>query len=193
MLHYVVGIDPQRNLFAFYVGKRVPVTLADGTTKCTLLDIEWYEHYLLRKDSYKVAENWEIYLIKECVECLKKVESFINMDASGKAYHVKLGVEQQRGRVNSILESSLATAAAALGWEITIPHPKKWKAAIHFKAEEPGNNSNKRKAEELEGSDLSEFHTKKKRKLPKVVHHLCDARLIGKYVHTSVGQTISRL
>lgn len=178
---FVVGIDPQPSLLAVCVkhlntGKR----------------IAWFQVLLKRKDSFPKAGDWESYIVDQCIRTVSEIETHIAnvfLGVQNKMFYVDFAVEQQRGRVKTIPETCLATAARARGWTIRIPHPNTWKKGMGFTAEVEdsahiprGNKENKAWAQKLYEKSLIEHCKSKGTQPPKVTHHLCDAACIADYL-----------
>ena len=186
-MSYVVGIDPQITLLAVRIDFR---DKAGGWQK-----VAWFQVLMKRKDAYVIVAEWEKYMVDQCIRTVDEIEGLIETHhGSDKGYRVEFGVEQQRGRVKSIPEACLITAAKAKGWNIHVPHPSSWKKAISFYKKEKledkkkghvtGNKDNKKRAEELYGKELRDFCTDKKIPTPKIIHHLCDAACIARYLQS---------
>jgi hypothetical protein len=189
---YVVGIDPQITIIAICIQYREE---GDKWKK-----IAWFQVLLKRKDAYVRVADWEKYMVEQCIRTVDEIAAIIQNHNTKdhnpqKPVSVECGVEQQRGRVKSIPEACLITAAKKMGWNIHVPHPSSWKKAISFyNTKEPtheekkkgtlitGNKENKKRAEELYAKELHEYCASKKIVPPKIIHHLCDAACIAKYL-----------
>ncbi len=174
---FVIGIDPQINVLALCV-----VVTQNGKRS----RLGWFQEQLKRKDVFDKAEFWEVYMIGKCQECLQRALDYIPKTVSMN--FVSLWVEQQRGRCKTIPEAALASIAQSYGIEIHIPHPKTWKKGINFPTSkdeagnpQKGNKHNKMVAEQMFKDQLQDFYNQKKLKLPKVIHHLCDAACLAYY------------
>jgi hypothetical protein len=179
-VHYLVGIDPQTSLLA------IDIKDDDRDRR-----VKWYQVLLRRKDSFQKAEDWQNYVVEQCIRTVNEIESIIQLyhrttytgRSSTRPYRVFFAVEQQRGRVKTIPETCLVTAARMKKWTIRIPHPKTWKKTIDFNKPDPnqsvvplqGNKANKVRAQELYEKELRAYCMKEKLTPPKVIHHLCDA------------------
>lgn len=175
---YVIGIDPQINVLA------VCVVATDNVGRRTTL--AWFQEQLKRKDTFGPAEMWEVYMIEECKACIKRALTALPTDTP--MTRVSLWVEQQRGRCKTIPEAALASIASSHGIEIHIPHPKTWKKGISFPCildstgqRMKGNKHNKQVAEQMFGQELKNFCSATSIKVPKVIHHLCDAGCLAYY------------
>jgi hypothetical protein len=188
---YQVGIDPQITLLAICIETKVGEVYEK---------IAWFQVLLKRKDSWIRVEDWERYMVQQCIRTVEEIDGIIQEHVKyGVGVDVKFGVEQQRGRVKSIPETCLVTAAKKKGWKIHIPHPSRWKKAIGFdkvKTEGKdgvtanqvtlvGNKQNKKRAEELYAKELAVYCKEKKVPVPKVIHHLCDAACIALYLRSA--------
>lgn len=193
---YLVGIDPQISLLA--------IDIKNHATKAR---VKWYQVLLKRKDSFQKAEDWQSYVIQQCIRTVNDVEAIIlnnlkkhSVMNQQPSYKVYFAVEQQRGRVKTIPETCLVTAARMKGWIIRIPHPRTWKKAIDFnemksKPVTPGNKANKARAQELYEKELRMYCSSENPPLlvPKVIHHLCDAACIVAFLQTTLEDAKSNL
>lgn len=175
---YVIGIDPQINVLA------VCVVATDNLGRRTTL--AWFQEQLKRKDVFGPAEVWEVYMIEECKKCIRRALQVLPPEIPMD--RVSLWVEQQRGRCKTIPEAALASIASSHEIEIHIPHPKTWKRGISFPCildsdgqRMKGNKHNKQVAEQMFGQELNKFYTSNGTKIPKVIHHLCDAGCLAYY------------
>lgn len=176
MTTYIVGVDPQPSLLAFHI------CLNEKT-------IQWFQVLLARKDSFQTAGEWEIYISDQSINSIQQVENYIKQNQPpSQPYKVEFFCEQQRGRVKTIPEACLVTAAKAKGWGVNIPHPATWKKGISFpiKDNTTGNKANKLVAVQLKEEELIEWCKNNNTKVPKTTHHLCDAACITTYGHTLV-------
>lgn len=164
---FFIGIDPQPSLLAVHVRD-----IEDN-------DILWYQVILKRKDAFKNAEMWELYTAEQCRKTIMDLNSTLSyIEISKKVY---LAIEQQRGRVKSIAEACLVTAAMEQEWEIVVPHPMTWKKTVGLKSE-AGNKNNKLASTNLHKADLTTYCEKNgQKKLPLRIHDLCDAKCISQH------------
>lgn len=191
-MYYAVGIDPQPSVLACYIGKFEKRNVSNSQLPSLFMpmqDVFWFQVSLQRKDSFKTADEWEIYVSDQCRKTIDKIERCILADSvNSSPGDVHLNVEQQRGRINTIPEACLVTAGLAKGWHLYVPHPTTWKKGINFYGEDKeekkqikGNKMNKERVMELEGEHLANYCSKKNLTVPKVSHHLCDAACIARY------------
>lgn len=176
MLHFDVGIDPNVCLLA-----------ADTRLEQLHLPEGWFVQVLKRKDTFKTASGWEVYVLDQCIELVVKVNSavkkHVKLHHEGEKYDISGAVEQQRGRVKSVIEAGLATAGRAYGWRVEIPHPTTWKKLVGLKWGE-GNEDNKKKAVEAKYPELHAYcseHGLLKTINKARIHDLCDAALLSEY------------
>ncbi len=111
----IVGIDPQPRLLA------VHVRVKDGN----LDTFNWFKHYLQKKSRFDNAQAWQEYIYQESYSVLKQVK--MDVTAKLKRPMSLVVVEQQKGRVNSIVEQSLLVACKVLELPCLILHPTTWK------------------------------------------------------------------
>jgi hypothetical protein len=141
----IVGIDPQQKLFGVHIRK------GDET-------LGWFKIYMKKKCRYETAQAWQEYVWSECVTLLDRVARHIPIHAMHVQYtfpHLSCGtrptkpdlvvIEQQKGRVHSIIEQSLLVACLQRNWNAKIMHPMSWKRKIKMDFGE-GNKKNKEKA-----------------------------------------------
>lgn len=171
-LNYYVGIDPQQSLLAIHVN-------SDEEE-----DVFWYQHVFKKKasSSFKTAESWELYIGKEIEGVVEQLDANIRkLPGFSPASRIYSGVEQQRGRVNSIIEAMLISCGQSKGWHMCIPHPLTWKKSVGMKCI-PGNKSNKNESVNMVGPDLMAYLKKNNLKNPGRIHDLCDAKCISAHV-----------
>jgi len=150
----ITGIDPQPTVIAF----------------CTIKDqdiFECKEIRLKKKSAFKNAQDWQIYLYK----AVKEVFEFID-DKS------PIFIEQQRGRINSILEQTILIESLSRKRATRVLHPLTWKRLTNTKCMKD-HTLNKREAERKVLHRLREFERKKGLSESKVPHNMCDAILIA--------------
>lgn len=177
-IHFYLGIDPQISLLAIHCSNDY------------LDDVFWFQQILKKKVSsgFKNAEDWELYLANEINQFVDNVDNSIkSREDHTEGSIIYGGVEQQRGRVNSIIEAMLVAAGVRVGWRMCVPHPTTWKKSIGLKCA-PGNKNNKNASVELVYDDLSKFYHATNQKLPARVHDLCDAKCISEHVYNKITQ-----
>lgn len=170
-MNYYVGVDPQPSLLAFQI-----ITEDNNV-------VAWFQVLLARKESsFSTAGDWETYIASQCLFSIQTVEDHISKHTGTTKPKIHFVCEQQRGRVKTIPEACLVTAAKNKGWEVYIPHPATWKKLVNFpKPEGGGNKANKDIAMRLKEDKLKEFCKTRGIVPPKVTHHLCDAALLAEY------------
>lgn len=154
-----VGIDPQPFVIAVY---------AENQSQQHLM---WVNHYLKKKVTFDNVQGWQEYIIRECNNII------YNLKEKYPEYILDVAVEQQRGRIKSIIEQSLLASCVNMGIKCTLISPRSWKKIIDFKSE-PGNDNNKKTAFELNKKFIQTYYPQYMKL--KRVHDLCDARLISK-------------
>lgn len=161
----------------------------------------WASELLQRKESFKDASTWELYVLAQCLSLTKKLTKCMKgyCDHLGiKRYKVYAAVEQQRGRVKSIVEAGLVTSFLAEGWTVAVPHPLTWKKKVGL-SWGGGNTENKKLAVSKEYEKLKLYRQEYCPKLPPLppleealkkmtkknepdrIHDLCDASLMSEY------------
>lgn len=159
-----VGIDPQPNNISVCVLK---ANLPSDTREPDPED--WFMVVLMQRAVFPSAEDWQKYIWKQCTEICKGLVK--------KYPKCHVYVEQQRGRINSMIEQSLLGACMTNNLEVTTVHPKRWKSDHNF---EKGTNANhKNQAEYKIKPSLEKYCRKYGKPLPIRVHDLCDAYLIS--------------
>lgn len=158
-----VGLDPQPALLACHaIDEKENIIL-------------WEPIYFAKKSSFKTVQDWQEYMVNTCHEFFNKLQvSYSNN------YEIVVGIEQQRGRVNSMIEQTLLMLCMILKMKRVVLHPRTWKSAILFKSGK-GNYANK-EAAIRECNDIIE------KKYPHFLeasrlHDLCDARLISRALY----------
>ncbi len=169
---YHVGIDPQPSLIAVYAETPNSEVLA------------WFQMRLQRKDSYKSSEDWGIYVANQCKVILREFRTVIythyQAQPTGKSPVIVVTIEQQRGRVNSLIEGYLVGVAVDLNMSLFVPHPNKWKSKVKLDCE-PGNKSNKDAALTRYGKEYIKYCKLNGRNTEKRIHDVCDARCLVEY------------
>ncbi len=193
----LVGIDPQTSLIAVQI-KDLKLNKK----------VNWFQVLLKRKDSFPKAEEWQLYVVDQSIRTVKEIKFQIERYLNDRTatYTVFFAVEQQRGRVKTIPETCLVTAARSQGWRIRIPHPKTWKKAIGFynepgipttnttspdlkkKNKPKGHKQNKEQSQLIYEKELIEYCRENKVKIPTETDHLCDAACIVKFLEVTMGQ-----
>jgi hypothetical protein len=167
---YCIGLDPQPSLLA------ISVLNPSGVL------IQCFAYWFKKKTSFKTAGDWEVYICGECNLVARSVVKNLKRDGAEK---IVIAVEQQRSRINSIVESSVTTAFLALDCHLVVPHPQTWKKSIHMAT--TGNNAdNKKMSEDVYGEIVRNFYKQNKMELPKRIHDLCDSLGIAKYLYNRV-------
>ncbi len=113
----IVGIDPQPRLLAVHVRCK--------NFNGELNTFDWFKHYLQKKSRFDNAQAWQEYIYHECYTILKQVK--LNVSIKLKSPPTLVVIEQQKGRVNSIVEQSLLVSCKVLDLPCLILHPTTWK------------------------------------------------------------------
>lgn len=163
-MRYFVGIDPQPRLISVKVV---------GYGKNEVIILDWFNCELIMKSSFPTAEAWELYAIGKAQLVISYVHDII-IKHGGKSSKTYCGVEQQMGRVKSILEVALLTCATLKKWVVHAPHPKKWKKSCNMTYGK-GNTDNKVVSEQQYKPSLIQYCKSKNIRLPNRIHDLCDA------------------
>ena len=130
---YTLGVDPQPTCLGICVkeyGKDEPIV--------------WRVEYFKRKSLFKKSEDWQKYLHKKCKIILIQI---IEHELGGSKDLV-LVIEQQRGRVNSLVENTLCCIGCDMvGMDgVRLVHPNTWRKTLPVDHEkgECGHYSNKK-------------------------------------------------
>jgi hypothetical protein len=160
----IVGIDPQQDNISIcvkYKDSELPIPRG------------WTKVLLKQRSSFSIAETWQKYIIEQSNLIASELKNF-------KVDVVK--IEQQRGRLNSIIEQSLLCSCLKEGLKVHTIHPRKWKMGLGF---EPGstNHFQKKHALKLVKPILDKYWSIYN--IPPLpederLHDLCDAYLISK-------------
>jgi len=156
-----MGIDPQPSEIDVHIRNSKGETLY------------WCQHYLEVKSSFSRAQDWQEYIWRQCnllfETCLSKVK---RIDVCG--------FEQQRGRINSMIEQSLLGCCMIKNIKRVILHPLTWKKLVGLKPQ-GSNAKNKKHVTMLLANELVK-HNPHWKDLTRV-HDLCDAWFISKATH----------
>lgn len=155
-----VGIDPQEKLMGIHA--------IDGNDNIFIWEAFWFR----KKTTYKQVQGWQEYIWTSVYNYLGEIkEKYKN------THQIYVGIEQQRGRVASMIEQSLLCACMCHGLPRILMHPNTWKKTIDF-CSEKGNAANKKRSIELclPLIKLSYPHFLQMERM----HDICDARLISR-------------
>jgi hypothetical protein len=168
MSKYFIGIDPQPS--------NISVCVLDEEANV----LKWLAICLFKRTTFLTATDWQKYIIEQCQNIVyEDLKEYIT-----EATNVSIGVEQQRGRINSIIEQTLLTIffEKFKGSTIFSIHPKKWKRIISFNP--VGNNTNrnhKQHSVNMVHTILLNYCKENDIVTPTGrIHDLCDAYLISK-------------
>lgn len=170
----IVGIDPQPRLLA------VHVRCKDQNGHLNTFD--WFKHYLQKKSRFDNAQAWQEYIYQESYKVLNEVK--MNVSAKLKKVPTLVVVEQQKGRVNSIVEQSLLVACKVLLLPCLILHPTTWKKRSNVPCMHD-HRKNKLAVEELVLPYLFEY--RKSNVKEDRDHDLCDAFKISEAGEKSIA------
>jgi hypothetical protein len=146
--------------------------------------IAWFNHYLKKKATFANAQGWQEHVYDECYNILGSV---IPKQCQEKCHPnpftiVLVSVEQQKGRVNSILEQTLLCCCKQLKLPIYTVHPVTWKKAVNLQCA-GSNKKNKSLVVEFTKPAMEEYFGVQEETAR--IHDLCDAFQIRKagYIH----------
>jgi hypothetical protein len=173
-----IGIDPQQTLLGVTV-----LNSGGSMTQC-------FTYWFKKKTSFKTSGDWEVYICTECIGIAAAIKTKLGDEMEGNGVYV--AIEQQRSRVNSIIEAALTTAFLAEGCKVMVPHPRAWKAGINMK-QGGSNKENKRHSEEKYGEKLRSFYKNNKVSLPDRIHDLCDSMGIAEYLYLRISDNVRNI
>jgi hypothetical protein len=127
----IVGIDPQPSLLAVHVREGFRTH-------------QWFVINFRKKSSFNPVQKWQEYIATNCVDMINKLYKDFN-DRKDKILVV---IEQQRGRVNALIEHSLLMACMQLNISRLVVHPNTWKKSVKLNSG-PGNKTNKQTSVQL--------------------------------------------
>lgn len=158
-----VGIDPQPD--------NISVCAIETTNGDVLY---WHKHKLKLKLTFNRAEDWQRYIVEESLIVLDKMFSKFRLSLANNVY---ISIEQQRGRVNSIVEQTLFTLCVTKGYQTFTTGPMLWKKMTDTKSVGE-NKKNKQKSVDMVLHIYENYIDSKVG--PKFrAHDLCDAYLIA--------------
>lgn len=169
---YSIGIDPNLSAFAVCIMYNKKV-------------FRWFTVLLKKKDQMGKATDWSNYISDQCDYMYIDILESIIQHSGNKTNQIFIVIEQQRGRIMSILESILLAKARSHNipnTHVLIAHPRTWKKAIYeFSTDILGNNANKKESERIELQNLKDYCHLNNIEMPIRTHDLCDAKLIARY------------
>jgi hypothetical protein len=171
-LGYIVGIDPQPTLFGVQCRN-----LKTGER------IAWFNVYLKKKQRFENSQQWEEYVYEETKKLISvtipkicKVQP--NFEETLPRF---VTVEQQKGRVCSIMECTVLCVCKELQIDLWVANPMCWKRKTGVQCTK-SHHKNKKVVEEMVTPELEKFvaekYTKEEKdsfKKEKRKHDLCDA------------------
>lgn len=153
----ILGIDPQPKLLALcLINEKLEVK-------------EWYTIPFKKKNTLS-AQLWQEHVWGECFNAIQSLKNVYNINL--------IAIEQQRGRVNSLIESALLGCSMYLQIKRIIYHPKTWKKLIQFKCD-PGHKNNKIESVKLVEKKIKTYSEDLYQKNISGLDHLSDAYLIA--------------
>jgi hypothetical protein len=156
----IVGIDPQQDNISICV-----------QSPQLELPISWSKILLKQRSSFSIAETWQKYIFEQ---------STLIAEELGRLKVKIVIIEQQRGRLNSIIEQTLLCCCLKVGLDVHTIHPRKWKMGLNFESGTT-NHFQKKQSLELVKPLLEKFCIANNIPIPTGrLHDLCDAYLISK-------------
>jgi len=172
-MNIYVGIDPQPDNISICAIKH-QVDHYNLKQLHYVSVIYWVKHKLKLKTTFNKAEDWQRYVINETRNVFDKLSKHISK------YNYKtvfISVEQQRGRVNSLIEQTLFTVSMSHNYETHSTGPMLWKSLINMKR--LGSNTNNKIEAKTLVLPIYEQWVQCKIDKKFRVHDLCDAYLIA--------------
>jgi hypothetical protein len=163
----VVGIDPQPD--------NISTCCLDYKNQKILM---WWKYKLIMKETFNKAEEWQDYIVKSVQIICDTIQKLQFTNKQNKHYQsVIVTIEQQRGRVNSIIEQTIFTMCRTLNYETHSFNPMKWKKIIQIECRR-NNKLNKDYITKLITPIYEDYEG---HKIPAKfrVHDLCDAFAIS--------------
>lgn len=173
----VVGIDPQTKLFAVHI-RQGQETVA------------WFRVFLKKKSRFDNAQAWQQYIWQESINLLDMVQQRLVHYLQSKDPPALVVIEQQKGRLQSIIEQCLLVACMVRKWPAKIMHSMTWKKRTGIKCKK-SNRLNKEESEKMVLPILIDWSKKQPDRsitfgLPETrtdegrLHDLCEAFLLSK-------------
>ena len=159
-----IGIDPQPDNIS------VCVLTFDSEYKSHVL--MWKKKILQRKDSFSKAALWQAYIVDESYSLFWDIDT---LRKSG--YGINVCVEQQRGRVNSLMEQTLFTIGRMFKFNMSLINASQCKKLVNMG--QAGNNYRNKLLVTNEISHILYKHDDKYKNKSHRIHDLCDAYLIA--------------
>jgi hypothetical protein len=161
---FFVGVDPQQN----------------NVSVCVLNDVGepvyWQQVVMQLRKTFPSASDWQEMVIRVVASLLRDV-SFLGDDT-------KVYVEQQRGRLNSIVEQTVLCTFKRLYDECKTVHPRKWRKSHGFFKRGVSNADNKKASKANVRDVLKAYGNKCGGNVMEAnserIHDLCDAYLIAR-------------
>lgn len=178
-----VGIDPQPDNISFHVWytKEKPKTIL---SHMDLTTIDWCKVDLKKRTIFPRVIEWQKYIIQQCGDISNRISDLaVGVNIMEREMNPKIycAIEQQRGRVASIIEQSLIHAFKLNRYcvDVTTFHPVSWKKATGC-ACMGANKKNKKAALDLITPELLAYCIKLNVSYPSGrIHDFCDARIIN--------------
>jgi len=166
---YIVGIDPQPTLFA---------------VQCKTLDgiiLAWFNIHLKKKARFDSAQLWQEYIYQESHALITKtIPTHCYAMLGGYQKPDLVTIEQQKGRVCSIIETSLLNVCLQENIPAWIANAMCWKRKTNTPCTKY-HYQNKKVVEKIVEPILNEYFTPEELeeiKKSKRKHDLCDANQI---------------
>lgn len=166
---YTIGIDPQPTCLGICVKSN-----RDD------IPVKWFVDYFKRKSLFKKSSEWQKYLYLKCTDVINRLV----YELTSKDFN--LVIEQQRGRVNSIIENTLCCVGCRIiGCDnVYIVHPNTWKKVLVYDKDHIANGhySNKKSSIRLvqKNDDLKAIIETRKLNVLRLAD-MCDAYWICKW------------
>ena len=156
----IVGIDPQPRVLAVHIRENNKT-------------LHWFEHVLIKKSKTERVQDWQEHVYNNCEILWNK----INKLTSAKIDLVC--IEQQKGRVNIILEQTLFIIFLQKKINVYIVHPTVWKKKTNVLCTK-NHRKNKLEVVKIVGPKLEQYATDNNITFQKTsIHDLCDAEKIS--------------
>lgn len=166
-----VGIDPQPTLIAVH---------ARNTTKT----LYWKNLYLMKKVYFEGAQKWQEYIHQQSKEL---IIDLMNIAKKNNCIIKLIIIEQQRGRVYSLIEQCLLDICIFYSLPRVIMHPVVWRRHVGLNNTHGNNKTNKINSVNIVKHQMKE-------EIPiedKRIHDLCEAYLMS-LVASKIGELNSK-
>lgn len=113
----VLGIDPQPKFLSVHLRKESGEIL------------DWFNHHLQKHSRFNNAQSWQEHVYDEVIIMLQRIALTIQTKTKEKRFPDLISCEQQKGRVNSLIEQTILCVCKHLKIKCIIIHPVSWKKA----------------------------------------------------------------